>query len=84
PQGKPRGISKVATDLRAVIIVEVAERLRRSLAARRSAATKSSNEALRQAQDRRKASRYLPRGNKSSTLKVATDLRAVTSVKGLT
>ena len=42
----PRGISKVATDLRAVIMVEVAERLRRSVAARRSAATKFSNEEL--------------------------------------
>jgi len=42
--GKPRCNQKVAVDLRAAIITEVAERLHRSVAARRSAATKISNE----------------------------------------
>jgi len=54
PRGKPRGISKVASDLQAVIIVEVAERLRRSVAAQRSAASKASNEASFEVFTRRK------------------------------
>jgi hypothetical protein len=56
PRGKPRSIQKVATDLRTVIIIEIVERLHRSMAARRSAATKICNKALRQAQKLRSIS----------------------------
>ena len=55
-------------------MVEVAERLRRSLAARRSAATKASNEALRQAQDRRQVASYLTKSG-TNLKKGATCLR---------